>query len=313
MIGSSVRPEVPGEHHQLVVAAAAAARSRRRPLVPEHRERHLPAVADVTDAQLVADPHGVQEHLVERRPAGHLPDRADLDAVGVERARGTPSARRAWGRRVGPADGEAVLGRCAPSTSRPSARRAPTRRRRARLWHASPARSLPAPGSENSWQQNSSSWKNCRHHRSCCSGVPNSSIVGAISLLVTEMSSWSRGTSNSASSSLNAASWPLLSPSPPNSLGHGDRRRSRPPPCRGATPGMRAAAPAPPRRWRRGRRPPRTRPRPSAAGSRPVRRGACDSSHAGSLAELADRLGHAIPLGAARSLRFRRMLSGVQH
>ena len=52
-----------------------------------------------------------------------------------------------------------------------------------------PARSLPAPGSENSWQQNSSQCANRATHRSRCSGVPNFSIAGAINFEVTATTS----------------------------------------------------------------------------------------------------------------------------
>ena len=82
-----------------------------------------------------------------------------------------------------------------------------------------PARSLPAPGSENSWQQNSSARRKRRTNRSCCSGVPKTAMVGATSWVVTEKSSWSFGTSNSASSMVKARSWAGVSPPPPNFVG----------------------------------------------------------------------------------------------
>ena len=54
---------------------------------------------------------------------------------------------------------------------------------------ARPARSLPAPGSENSWQQNSSARRKRRTKRSFCSGVPKTAIVGATRWVVTANSS----------------------------------------------------------------------------------------------------------------------------
>ena len=64
------------------VCAVASEWSRSKPSVVE---RDLPAVADGAEAHRVGDPHVGEEHLVERRAAAHLRDRADLDARQVHR------------------------------------------------------------------------------------------------------------------------------------------------------------------------------------------------------------------------------------
>ena len=56
------------------------------------------------------------------------------------------------------------------------------------------ARSEPAPGSENSWQQSISAARKAATNRSFCSAVPYSSTVGAIRPVVTLNDSWTGGT-----------------------------------------------------------------------------------------------------------------------
>ena len=70
-------------------AAAGAAAADRRPLVHQRGERDAPAFVDVAEAVRVGDAHLVEEHLVERRAAGHLAQRADLDARARACRRGT--------------------------------------------------------------------------------------------------------------------------------------------------------------------------------------------------------------------------------
>ena len=65
----------------------------------EGGQRDLPALADLTEPHRVGDADVGEEHLVERRAAAHLLDRAHLDARQVERDRGTPSCPDASGRR----------------------------------------------------------------------------------------------------------------------------------------------------------------------------------------------------------------------
>ena len=75
------------------VATASSISSAVGPVAPQHaagRQRHAlvaerdlgqpPAVVEVADEVRGGDAHIGEEHLVERVPAGHLRDRADLDA-----------------------------------------------------------------------------------------------------------------------------------------------------------------------------------------------------------------------------------------
>ena len=73
------RPQPAGEVHPAADTAAADG----HPLVHERGQRHRPAFVDVAEAQLVGHPHVGEEHLVERRAAGHLAQRPDLDARGL--------------------------------------------------------------------------------------------------------------------------------------------------------------------------------------------------------------------------------------
>ena len=85
---------------------------------------------------------------------------------------------------------------------------------------ARPARSEPAPGSENSWQHNSSARRKRRTNVARCSVVPKRRTVGAISRTVTENVSCGRGVVNPRSSWANARSYSTGNPAPPNSSGH---------------------------------------------------------------------------------------------
>ena len=71
-----------GPGHQ-AAAAPAAAGADGRPLVHQRGQGHVPAVVDVTEAVAVGHPHVGEEDLVEAGPAGHLAQRADLDAGGL--------------------------------------------------------------------------------------------------------------------------------------------------------------------------------------------------------------------------------------
>ena len=82
--GSLVRPNALAisiaRVQQAGAAAAAAAGADRRPLVHQRREGDVPAVVDVAEAVRVGHPDVGEEDLVEAGPAGHLAQRADLDA-----------------------------------------------------------------------------------------------------------------------------------------------------------------------------------------------------------------------------------------
>jgi alkylation response protein AidB-like acyl-CoA dehydrogenase len=52
-------------------------------LVGQGCQRHRPALVDLAKAVVVAYHHVVEEHLIERRAAGHLTQRSDLDPGGV--------------------------------------------------------------------------------------------------------------------------------------------------------------------------------------------------------------------------------------
>ena len=82
------------------------------------------------------------------------------------------------------------------------------------------AKSLPAPGSENNWQQNSSQRKKLRTHIAFCASVPHFSTVTGMRCRVTSNNSVRRGTLNCASSAsaTNAKSFGALRP--PYSTGH---------------------------------------------------------------------------------------------
>ncbi len=84
---------------------------------------------------------------------------------------------------------------------------------------ARPARSEPAPGSENSWQHSSSARRNGRTNRARCPGVPKMATVGATRWVVTENVSCPSGVTKPASASLKARSCASLSPAPPYSTG----------------------------------------------------------------------------------------------
>ena len=82
-MGSSDRPRLRAismKRCELIVPSAAAAPADRRALVHERRERDGPALVDVAEPVVVGNAHVGEEHLVERRAAGHLAQRAHLDA-----------------------------------------------------------------------------------------------------------------------------------------------------------------------------------------------------------------------------------------
>ena len=82
-----------------------------------------------------------------------------------------------------------------------------------------PARSEPAPGSLNSWQQSRSVRRKALANFSRWSGVPNTLTAAPTSPVVTEMISEDGGTANSRSSSAKATEYTLGRPAPPNSSG----------------------------------------------------------------------------------------------
>ena len=178
----------------------------RRPLERQGDQGDLPTLADRAEPQVVGDPHAVEEDLVERRSAGHLADRAHVDARGVHRHHEGGEARMLAHLRIGAADEQSPgretrlpeLHTFCPVTTHSS----PSRTARV----ANPARSEPAPGSEKSWQHSCSVRSSGRTNRSCCSGVPNMAIVGATSCVVTLNVSCPAGVSYCASSSRKACS-----------------------------------------------------------------------------------------------------------
>jgi len=103
-------PEVLGELQHLAPLPGPAPTAGGAALEAERRHRHTPAVADPAEAQVVADAHVVEEHLVERRPTAHLAERTDLHARRVHRhdERGEPDVLGHV--RIGSADDVAVVG-----------------------------------------------------------------------------------------------------------------------------------------------------------------------------------------------------------
>ena len=229
------------------------------------------------------DPDAAEEHLVERRPAGHLLDRADLDAVGESsgtRNAVSPACLGTVG--IGAADGESVLGDARgrgphllpvehPLVAVARRPCTPGRRDRCRLR----ARRTAGSRTASSWKKSpapalrllrraelarSSGRSACRHRDQLV--VARHLELGLELLERRVVSPWSAR--------------------PRRTPGHGDRRRGRPPTCSRCQ--RRYAA----RQrqllvveWRRGTRRRRTRPHPTpAALSAAVRRGARDSSHA---------------------------------
>ena len=55
----------------------------RGPLEAQGRHRDLPPVVDLTDPECIGNAHAVEEDLVERCRAAHLPNRTDHDARGI--------------------------------------------------------------------------------------------------------------------------------------------------------------------------------------------------------------------------------------
>ena len=92
------------------VAPQGAARRQRDPLVAERDLRQRPAVVLVADEVLGRQAHVGEEHLVEGVGAGHLHDRADLDAGRVHRADEVGDALVLRHIGVGAGDEDAELG-----------------------------------------------------------------------------------------------------------------------------------------------------------------------------------------------------------
>ena len=136
-------------------AQAAGLRERRRPGTPlegQRGQRHRPTPVDLADQVGIGHPRVVEEHLVELGVAGHLPQRPHLDAGLASRSAksvmprcfGTSGSVRARSMaRVGVWPPEVQTFCPLTIHSSPS--------RSARVCR--PARSEPAPGSENSWHQ----------------------------------------------------------------------------------------------------------------------------------------------------------------
>ena len=76
----------------------------RGPLEGQRGQRDRPALADLSEPEVVADAHVGEEHLVERRATAHLADGPDLDAGLVEREQEGGEASVLRHARVGPAD-----------------------------------------------------------------------------------------------------------------------------------------------------------------------------------------------------------------
>ena len=108
--GSPVRPSQLRQAQQALPGPADAAVAAAAALEAERGEGDLPALPDRTEAQVVGDPHVGEEDLVERRPAGHLPDRPDLDTRRVQRDQEGCHPCVLGHRRIGPRDEFAPAG-----------------------------------------------------------------------------------------------------------------------------------------------------------------------------------------------------------
>ena len=162
---------VPGQGQSLLDSARAEAAGVAA-LGRQGGQGDSPSAAFGSKPQRIRYPHLVEEYLVEARAPGHLPDRPDRHPGQVQRneERGQPRVFRRV--RIAAADRLPVLRGRWPSKTRPSARRAPSRRpsRTARVRTA--ARSLPASGSLNSWQAMMSVRSRPRTNCSTCSAGP---------------------------------------------------------------------------------------------------------------------------------------------
>ena len=78
-------PKPAGQAEQLLPGSADPAVTTAAALEAQRGESYLPALADIAQPQLVGNPYVGEEHFVERRPAGHLLDRTDLDTRRIER------------------------------------------------------------------------------------------------------------------------------------------------------------------------------------------------------------------------------------
>ena len=96
MIGSSATPSLRASSMRSVDHRSAAAAAHHRALVGEGGHGHAPAAVDLAEHPLVRHPHVGEEHLAEVRRAGHLPERAHLDArrVHVDEEVGDPAVLR---------------------------------------------------------------------------------------------------------------------------------------------------------------------------------------------------------------------------
>ena len=177
-------------------ARSARARSSRStsssPLVPpavdapRSYDRHVSATRQPSPTSPMrsasATTRVVEEDLGEVRVAVHLAQRPDVDAR--RRAGRAPNAVMPAvlrDRRVVPGEQQSRTARTRPGSSTPSGRSRATRRRRGSTRVASPARSDPAPGSENSWHQISSPVAIFGSQRAHWSGRPCASSVGPTS------------------------------------------------------------------------------------------------------------------------------------
>ena len=198
--------------------------------VTEQRHRDRPPAVHRADDVVLGDARPVEEHLVELAPAGEHPDRSHLDAGRCPSGTTGTRCRGAWGRSDRCAPARRSSWRGSRTTSRSSARRSPTRRRRA--WHAcsgsrgrSPRSARRTPGTR------------CPPPRGCagrnrrfCSSVPHFRSVLPTIFTVTVSLAGPSGTIARAHSSTSTTCSSLLMPPPPYSVGQA--RPSSPCSCR---------------------------------------------------------------------------------
>ena len=160
----TARPTVPGSAAPLPETACRSFMS--------IEMRDAPPLVDRAEPQRVVDLRVVEEHLAELGVAGDLTQRADGDARLLHRheERGDPSVLG----RVGVGAGEQQAERRDVAEAGPHLLPAdgPSESPSRTALVARPARSEPAPGSENSWHQISSLRAIGRRKRSFCSSVP---------------------------------------------------------------------------------------------------------------------------------------------
>ena len=177
------RPVTTGERDQVVDLALELHLVGERgggALEPEHRERDLPAVVDVTDDEVGVGARAVEEHLAELGRAREIADRSYLDAGLVHRHQEHREA--AVLRRVGVGATQHVDPVGVVAERRPDLLAvddplvAVERRARVRTL----ARSEPASGSLKPWHQITSAARISGRKRCFCSSVPTATIVGPI-------------------------------------------------------------------------------------------------------------------------------------